>query len=300
MPKLQPALMMAAGLALAATATPAMADGARDWINAPKNMNFLYGYYAYSNSDTSFDQALPISGASVDVHMPILRYARSLSIAGQTGGFQVVVPFAFVSAEIDGTRARTSRNGLGDIQASFIANFFGAPALDIREFATWKPEPFLTGSFWVTAPTGSYDSDRAVNIGKNRWAFKPQLSYGMPVGTGGLFSANANAQFFTDNKDGARDRVLAQKPLWTLEGHFSQNLSPSFWLSADAFYHNGGETKVNGLDQENAQSTLRLGGSGSFNITPVNAVSVALSTSVAKRDHTPKNTGLSVSISHAW
>ena len=299
-------LKMNHGIRLAATAfavaaaSPALADGARDWVNAPVNTNFVYAYYAYSNTDPTLDAALPLEGVSVDVHMPILRYARTMSIGGNIGGVQVVVPYAFANTQLDGTSRSVSRNGFGDIQAAFIANIFGAPALTMREFATFVPKPYLTGSIWVTAPTGAYDSERAINIGKNRWGFKPQLSYGAPVGKGGLVSVNGNVQFFTANDNGWLDRRLEQKSLWSLEAHYSQNLSRAFWLSADAFYAAGGETRVNGLGQDNAQSTLRLGGSASLNVTPVNALSLQIATSVAKRDYTPDNTSVSLSFSHLW
>lgn len=300
MRKLKPAIQAMACMLFAGVSAPALADGARDWVNVPINMNFAYAYYAYSNSDTSFDTSLPVEGASVDAHMPIFRYARSLNVGGQIGGIQVVVPYAFVDVKLDGTSRGISHSGFGDIQAAFIANFIGAPALTMQEFATWVPRSYLTGSIWVTAPTGSYDSDRAVNIGKNRWAFKPQLSYGVPVGVGGLVSVNGNAQFFTTNGNGWLDRTLSQKSLWSLEGHYSQSLSRAFWLSADAYYAVGGETRVNHVDQGNGQSTLKLGLSGSLNVTPVNAISFQFTNSVAKRDHTLDSTSFSINFSHAW
>lgn len=279
---------------------PALADGARDWVNVPIDMNFLYAYYAYSNTDTSFDPSLPVTGASVDVNMGILRYARTLDIGGRAGGIQVVIPYAFVDATLDGTRLNLSRNGIGDIQFIFAANMMGAPALTMREFATWKPGAYLTASMAVTAPTGSYDADRFVNIGKNRWVFKPQLSWGMPVGVGGVLAVNANVQVFTNNNDAAYSRKLQQDPLWGVEGHFSQNLSRSFWLSADAFYSIGGATSVNGEWQDNGQSTLRIGASGSYNLTPVDAISLTFNSIVAKRDHTPGGQAVSINFSHGW
>lgn len=278
----------------------ARADGARDWINVPVDMNFGYLYYAYSNSYASLDMALPIDAVSVDVNMPILRYARSMDIAGRAGGIQLVLPYVFVSAELEGTQARTSKRGWGDLQAAFIANVFGAPALSREAFASWQPEAFLTASIWVTAPTGLYVAENLVNIGKNRWTFKPELSYGVPVGKGGLFALNGYVDIFTDNRQASRSRTLSQDPLWSIEGHFSQNLSPALWLSADAYWSYGGETSLNGVAQDNLQSTLRLGVSGSQNLTPVDAVSFAYSRSVVRRDSTPASTLFQINYSRAW
>ena len=81
----------------------AKADGARDWLSAPIDMNFLYAYYTYSNSETSINSNLPVDGAEVSAHVPILRYARTFDMGGRVGGIQFVVPYAFIDAELAGT-----------------------------------------------------------------------------------------------------------------------------------------------------------------------------------------------------
>lgn len=52
---------------------------------------------------------------------------------------------------------------------------------------------------------------------------------------------------------------LTQKPLFLAEGHASRNLFSALWVSADAYYNVGGETSINGVNQDNAANTLRLG-----------------------------------------
>jgi hypothetical protein len=52
---------------------------------------------------------------------------------------------------------------------------------------------------------------------------------------------------------------LTQKPLGLIEGHASRNFTPALWMSADAYYHAGGETSIDGVNQRNAANTLRLG-----------------------------------------
>src|SRR5262249_36215123 len=145
------AASLASGLTLGAA--PALADGARDWQNLPIDTNILFAYYTYSNTEASLDLSLPVEGVSVDAHVPILRYARTFGIAGKTAGVQLIAPYGFVSARLDGTRLRTSSNGLGDVNAIFLMNIAGAPALTKREFVQWKPEFYLTGAIGVTAPT---------------------------------------------------------------------------------------------------------------------------------------------------
>lgn len=278
----------------------ALADGARDWLNAPIDTNFVYIYYTYSNAETSINSPLPITGASVSSNVPIFRYARTFDLNGKVAGVQLVVPYAFVDANLDGTRMGANVDGIGDIQAIFVANLIGAPALSKEAFATWTPEPFIAASLALSAPTGQYDKDRFVNIGTNRWGFKPQLSFGAPIGVGEWITANANVQLFTNNDEYRRDKTLAQDPLYTIEAHYSKNLNKALWVSADAFYTYGGQTFVDGAAQENTQSTLRLGVGGSLNLTPADAIAFSWNTTVAKKSHTPSSQVFSINFSHAW
>ncbi len=278
----------------------AMADGARDWLSVPVDMNFIYVYYTYNKGNSSIDTSLPVTGASVDASVPILRYARSFDLAGQVGGVQLVVPYAFTEFSLDGTRIERSVDGIGDIQTILIANLFGAPALSKEAFAQWTPETYLTASVAVTAPTGKYDRDRLVNIGKNRWAFKPQLSYGIPLQPGQWLAINGNVEFYTANDAYLGALTLDQNPLMTVEAHYSRNLTRALWLSADAYYSYGGETSINSVDQGNTQSTLKLGLSGSLNLTPADAIAVSAVHSVWKRDETPETFTFAINYNHAW
>jgi len=54
-------------------------------------------------------------------------------------------------------------------------------------------------------------------------------------------------------------RTFTQKPLFLAEGHMSRNLLPTLWVSGDAYYNVGGETSIDGVNQNNAADTLRLG-----------------------------------------
>lgn len=54
------------------------------------------------------------------------------------------------------------------------------------------------------------------------------------------------------------------------------------------------------MKQGNRQSTLRLGISGSFNLTPADAIAVAVTTTAWKRDETPSAQTFSINYNHAW
>lgn len=284
---------------LASMPTSALADGARDWENVPIDTNILFLYYTFSNSEATVDPALPIEGVSVKAHVPIVRYARTFALGDRVAGFQLVTPYGFVNARLEGTRYKTSTDGLGDMMGIFLVNIFGAPALTKEEFKHWTPGQFLTASVAVTAPTGSYDRDDVLNIGKNRWILKPQLSYGLPFGQGNLLSINTNVQLFSDNNEN-RSGNLEQAPLYGLEAHLSHDLSSRAWIAADAFYAYGGQTHVANIYQHNRQKTLRLGISASYSFSPTTALSLGFTNTVVREDFTPAATTFSINVNRAF
>jgi hypothetical protein len=57
----------------------------------------------------------------------------------------------------------------------FAVNLVGTPALTMSEFMKHLRKSNLGVSLLVSAPTGQYDPGKIVNIGQNRWGFKPEV-----------------------------------------------------------------------------------------------------------------------------
>jgi hypothetical protein len=62
-------------------------------------------------------------------------------------------------------------------------------------------------SLFVTVPTGQYDPNRLINIGTNRWSFKPELGVSKALGAWALGAA-AGVTFYTDNDAFAGNGVI--------------------------------------------------------------------------------------------
>lgn len=58
------------------------------------------------------------------------------------------------------------------------------------------------------------------------------------------------AYFFSDNDDTPADDTLGQGALFQLEAHLTHDLSQMFWGSLNVLYAFGGETSINGEDQD--------------------------------------------------
>jgi len=278
------------------------ADNARDWQNTPTDMNMVFGYYNRVDTNTPIDTTLPITGLSLNADLYLFRYARSFSIDGRNSAIQFIQPYADVSASFDNAQffSGTKHNGgTGDAQVVFAHNIFGGPALTVEEFASWKPETFLTGALWVTMPTGDYHKDRIINIGSNRWVFKPELGFGTPIGPTWL-EINTYVSLFGANKDYHGDSKLEQKPLYAIEGHYSYTINRALWVSLDATYNRGGESKIDGDWQDNKQENGLLGASLGFMLSPQFGGLLAYSDTVSERTGSPDVNTWTFRLQYVW
>ena len=110
----------------------------------------------------------------------------------------------------------------------------------------------------MSAPLGRYDDDKILNIGTNRWSFKPELGVSKALGPLTLELASG-VTFYTDNTDFFGGRTQEQDPLYSLQGHVIYQFPRGFWGSLDATYYAGGRTTVNGVENDDRQENVRLG-----------------------------------------
>lgn len=126
------------------------------------------------------------------------------------------------------------------------------------------------------------DGTRLVNLGANRWSFKPELGISKALGPWTL-EAIAAVTLFTDNSDfcGGNDR--SQDPLYSLEGHVIYGTSSGIWGSLDATYFTGGRTTLNGERGNDLQQNWRLGGTLAFPVDRHNSIKLYGSSGVSAR-----------------
>ncbi len=79
-------------------------------------------------------------------------------------------------------------------------NLYGGPAMSPKEFSTYRPRTLIGASLIVKGPTGQYDSSKLINIGTNRWSFKPEIGIVQVMGRWAI-DAYVGAWFYTDNTD---------------------------------------------------------------------------------------------------
>jgi len=272
--------------ALAGIASPAHAQDIepRAYSNAPVGVNFLIAGYAYTSGGLAFDSALPLSDPDLSTSNAVVAYARVLDFRGKSAKFDVIAPLSSLSgsADFDGETLRRDIAGLADPRFRLSVNFFGAPALSLKEFAGFQQDLIIGASLQVSPPVGQYDESRLVNLGTNRWSFKPELGVSKALGRLTLEGAAA-VTLYMDNDDFYQGRSRSQDPLYSLQGHLIYSFQSGVWGSLDGTYFTGGRTTLDGELNNDLQQNWRVGATLAFPVNARNSIKLYGSSGVSAR-----------------
>jgi hypothetical protein len=232
----------------------------RAYSPSPSGVNFLGLGYLRSAGGVAVDPSLPLDNVDAEVNAASLSYLRTFGLFGRSASIGFVLPYsrADVSGDVFEQQRSVTRTGWADPRLRLAVNLFGGPALDREEFAAREPSTAVGASLMVVAPLGKYDSDRLINLGSNRWAFKPEIGVYQPLGPWSL-ELYGGVWFYTDNDDFFGGVRREQEPIATLQAHVGYTFRPGLWLAADATYYAGGQSTINGVRKEDRQENTRFG-----------------------------------------
>lgn len=277
---------LALAVAVLALGTPAAAQELepRLYSNVPVGMNFAIAGYAYSRGGVAVDPSAPLTDADITVHTAVFAYARALDIAGMSSKFDITLPYSWLSgsALYQGEPSDREVTGLADPRLRFAVNFYGAPALSVPEFSAYRQDLIVGASLQVTAPAGQYDSDKLVNIGTNRWSFKPELGLSKALGRWTL-ELMAAGTWYSDNDDLLGGGTLAQDPIYSMQAHATRNLGPHSWVAIDAVYYTGGRSTLDGVARDDLQSNTRFGATYVYAVDRHHSLKLNASSGVSTR-----------------
>jgi hypothetical protein len=134
----------------------------------------------------------------------------------------------------------------------------------------------------VSVPWGQYDDTRLVNIGTNRWFFKPSLGASKTVGPWTL-EATASATFYTDNNDFYNGHTREQDPIYSAQAHLIRGFSNGIWASLSTTYFTGGTTTIDGTGKRDLQRNWRTGATLALPVNRQNSIKLYASTGVSAR-----------------
>jgi len=254
--------------------TCAQFTDAHNYDNTPVGINQIELSYTYAHGNSSIDTSLVVEDAKLNLSQGMVSYTRYFGLANRLMWVSAGVPIAGLSGEVAGTNIRGSVAGAGDSSYQVGALLKGGPALSIAQFDNYKPTTILGVSLSITAPTGLYDATKILNLGADRWSFKPEVALSHPFGSQQKWQvdAYANDYFYTDNTSYRGKEILRQNQLLGFEGHISYSLNNKVWVSGDMRYSFRGTTWVNGVDQGNPQRNVILGSEMNVTINARNSL----------------------------
>ncbi len=256
----------------------------RSYTNTPVGLNFLIAGYVYSEGKIAFDPSSSIADAHFQTHTEALAYVRSLDVGGKSAKFDVILPYSSFSAQalVAGQPRTREMSGLGDPRLRFSINFFGAPALSVKEFANYQQDLIIGASLQVSPPLGQYDNSKLLNLGNNRWSFRPELGISKARGPWTVEVA-PSVIFFTDNTDFFNGSRFAQAPIYLMRGHIIYNFESGIWMSLDGTYLTGGRTTLNDVKGHNEQANTRAGLTLAVPVDRHNSIKLNASTGISTR-----------------
>jgi hypothetical protein len=194
----------------------------------------------------------------------------------------------------------TTRAGLLDMRFRLSALLRGAPAASALDVAKAPRRTIVGTSLTVSAPTGQFFPDRLINLGTNRWAFKPEVAVSHPMGQRWLVDAYAGLWLFTANDSAfPGSSVRTQDPMGTFQAHVSYSFSRQMWVAFDATYYVGGRTTLNGTVNDDRQSNSRVGATFALPVGRRYSIKLAVSKGAIVRAGTDFST-FSVGWQTAW
>jgi len=244
----------------------------RRWGHLPIGKNFVSGGYSYTKADIFLDPVLRIEDGEMEMHTWAIKYIRTFELLQKSARVDFIQGYqeGRWTGLVDGVPRSIKRSGLADSVLRFAINLYGAPPLEGKEFAAYRAkvdvETIFGTALVVHLPTGDYMDDKLINLGTNRFTFRPQLGV---VHNRGKWSMELTGAvwLYTDNNDFFNGNKLEQDPYYTIQTHLVYTFRPGLWTAAGAGYGYGGESTVSGEKKNDRRENLAWAFSFGFPIT---------------------------------
>jgi hypothetical protein len=257
----------------------------RAYAATPTGTMFVVLAAGRSSGGVFFDPSLHVEDVQATLGAATVGLGYTFDFFSRTALVVGTMPYArgTASGSIQESTREATRTGWADARLKLSVNLLGGRARRPREFVKARRSPIVGLSVTTVLPVGQYHRDRLMNLGSNRWAWKPEAGLSIPVGRwtietyGGVWLFAANDHFYPGGKR------REQAPIVALQQHVSYTLRPRLWMAFDATWYAGGATTIDGTDRGDLQRNTRLGATMSCPIGVNQSLKVAYSTGATTR-----------------
>ncbi|MEP0201866.1 MAG: transporter [Halioglobus sp.] len=256
----------------------------RSYTNVPIGETFLVLGGVRSEGELTPVAGSVLQDAELTIDVAVAGLAHTFALGDDSAKVDFVLAGSCYegSALFKGEFVEGSRCDFADPKLRVSWNFYGAPALTLDEYRSWTPGLVMGTSVQVSIPVGDYNPDNLINTGANRWMVRPGIGFSYNIQRW-LFDMSTSVRFYEDNDDFFGGNRRAQDPLYSLQAHAIYSLRKGSWISLNANYFGGGQTSLNGIDNDDEQEGSRWGVTYSMPITMHQSVKLYASTGVITR-----------------
>jgi hypothetical protein len=297
LPPLTRAFAMLSALILSlSTSFAAVGDGPRSYIMTPEGSQLVSLYGLFIDGNQALNPGVTSNNLDIEVDVGVLQFTQAFSLWGNACGAFLIAPMGSTEGTFNFNKFSISgkSSGLADIQLGGIFGIYGAPALPVADYVKYDPGLSAGILTKITAPTGEYDANQAINLGANRWALQLGAPVAYYLGDSFLDPQLTTFEFlpsvfiFGNNSDPFLADDSEQDPLFQIEAHITRNLNKMFWVSLDATFEAGGETSTDGVSADDQREAFALGGSVGINFSKTFSANASYGKVVSRNDDGPE------------
>ncbi|WP_068546978.1 transporter [Thalassotalea crassostreae] len=270
----------------------------RSYLNLPIGQNFAAVVYGRVEGDLYLSPDSAVDDLKLDIDSVAVAYARTFELFGNSSKFDMSVGRGCVDgsarfqgpdgSEINGEPVNNGDKiyrdwcGYTDTKMRLNYNFYGAKAMEMKDFVK-QPKGIVVGSsIQVSIPTADYDSDYVLNLGGNRWWVKPEIGASFPVGRW-EWDIAVSAKIFGDNDELQNQFTLEQDPIYNIQSHLIYDIAPGQWIALNGNYFFGGDTFIDGARSSNKEGNYRAGFTYSFALNSQHSIKFLANMGVTTR-----------------
>jgi hypothetical protein len=153
----------------------------RAYSPSPVGANFIILGGGRSTGGVVLDPSVPITDIEAEVNSVSLGYGRTFGLFGRSSSAGIFQSYVWATASgnvFEEFRSVTARAWATAVSA--CDESARRPALTPAEFVKKATGTHARASVVVVVPVGQYYPDKLINLGTNRWAFKPELGFHSP------------------------------------------------------------------------------------------------------------------------
>ncbi len=232
----------------------------RSYAVVPKGLHAMALAYTFSSGNVIMAGSSPVQNLDVTNNVFNIGYVQTFTLFDKLARVAVSLPFGYLhgTAKFQGIDTAGSRTGLYDGRIKFGVNLLGSPALAPQDFQKFQEHTVFGASVVISVPVGQYYPSKLINLGSNRWGFKPEL--GLSHREGRLFyEIYSGVWIYTKNTDFFKSYVQQESGLFSFQAHVDYTFKHGKYLALNGGFIDGGETSLNGMEQHDEEENWRLG-----------------------------------------